>query len=103
MYKQLFATLLVLCLGLFSVSFAGSANLSEATNIASPLAVSSLKQTGDINASVSIESMSVSTENGNEIIAYGRSTGCSTGCSVGCSVGCSSGCSMGCSRGCGGW
>ena len=107
MYKKLFATLLIACLCLFSVSFASSATIFEISTIASPLAVNSLEQTGDINVSVDVKTISKSTENGTEVIAYGRSTGCSSGCSSGCSMGCSSGCSsgcsMGCSRGCGGW
>ena len=99
MIKRLFALLVVVCVGLFSMSFASSTNSVSDDGFLSPLASHSLLKTGDINTTVDVVTVSNNTENGVETIAYGRSTGCSTGCSMGCSTGCSTGCSMGC----GGW
>ena len=92
MIKRLFALLVVVCVGLFSVSFANSTDFISEDGFLSPLASNSLLKTGDINAAVDVVTVSNYTEKGVETIAYGRSTGCSSGCSVGCSSGCSVGC-----------
>ena len=99
MIKKISALLLVLCFSLMSVSVASTGNYSKTNSFSSPLAMNSLKQTGDITSSMDIKVMANNVSENIDVVAYGRSTGCSTGCSVGCSTGCS----MGCSTGCGGW
>lgn len=91
MYKKLFATLLVVCLGLFSVSFASSAVEPVNDNFSSPLAKQSYYKDGDIQTNISIEK--IASNYNNTEVGY-NSMGCSNTCTNACTNRCSNTCSM---------
>lgn len=96
MNKTILTTSIVMCVGFFSILCINTTNFSSTGSFASPLATSSLEQTGRINSTVTVESISKHTESGTKLIAHCvRSCGCTNGCTVGCT--------NGCSVGCGGW
>ena len=100
--KKIFSALLILSISFFSIAFANTMN-KNVKGFVSPLASTSLKQTGSISTKCSVEGLAKQIKENQSIIVASRSMGCSTGCSMGCSTGCSVGCSTGCSVGCGGW
>ena len=99
MFKKLIATLLVVLLGTFTISYA-SAIPTNTESFSSPLSVKSFSETGKINSKVNIKAISQNVDKSQTSVAY-NSMGCSSSCSSGCSYSCSNSCSNSCSMRCG--
>ncbi len=87
------ATFVALYLGV--VQF-GSANDVASSEFSSQVAAESYANSGDMNASVSIENQYVSFEKTGEKLTFAASLSCSTGCTVTCTGCCSHKCSGRC-------
>ena len=100
MKKSIFVLCLGLAVGVLTFGAMVNNNSSEVLGeFSNEVAMLSYSTSGDMMTNVSDAELYDSFVADN-VVSYGRSTGCSTGCSVGCSTGCSVGCSSGCSVGC---
>ena len=91
------ATFVLLCLGIAPLSSASDVTSSE---FSSQVAADSYANSGDMNATISIENQYANYESKGEKLAFATSLGCSTSCSTGCTTTCTGCCSHKCSGRC---
>ena len=84
----------------FGIAPMGSASDVSSSEFSSQVAADSYANSGDMNASVSIENQYANYENTGEKLSFAASLGCSTSCSSGCTGTCTGCCSHKCSGRC---
>ena len=93
---------IVLCAVAFVALYFGSVQLGTANDVASSefssqVAAESYANSGDMNASVSIENQYVNFENTGDKLSFAASLSCTTGCTGACTNTCTGCCSHKCS------